>query len=92
MYKILQYSYKQAKKIGVIITPSDSPKFKINVYSINGILLTRLGSTGYGDYPTYILTHGQEFADNRRRLYKLRHERDRHIVYSRGWLVDNILW
>ena len=29
---------------------------------------------------------------NRKRLYKLRHNKDRHVKGSAGWFADQILW
>ena len=92
MYNITDYSKHQAEKLGVYITPSKNPKFKIDVYNGDKDYITSIGSPNYSDYPTYIKTHGKEYADERRRLYKLRHNKDRHIQYSRGWFSDNILW
>ena len=44
------------------------------------------------DYPTYIINNGLVYANNRRRLYKIRHNSDRKLKWSRGWLADNLLW
>ena len=50
------------------------------------------GNKKYNDYPTYILEKGKKYADERRKLYKLRHEDDRNIKNSRGFYADKILW
>ena len=92
MYNILPYSFLQAEKIGVIIKPSNNKKYKIDIYDKNGNFITNIGSSGYNDYPTYILSHGLDYANNRRRLYKIRHQKDRTVLYSRGCFADNILW
>jgi hypothetical protein len=44
------------------------------------------------DYPTYILYCGKEFANERKKLYKIRHKKDRNIKGSRGYYADKILW
>jgi hypothetical protein len=44
------------------------------------------------NFPTYMKTHGKTYAKKRRRLYKMRHEKDRHVKWSRGWLSDKLLW
>ena len=44
------------------------------------------------DYPTYKIKRGLNYANSRRRLYKKRHEKDRHIKWSNGWLADKLLW
>jgi hypothetical protein len=92
MYKISTYSFAQAKKIGVIISSSKNKKYKIDVFHKDGDYITSIGATGYSDYPTYMKTHGKKYADNRRRLYKIRHNNDRNVLHSRGWYSDHILW
>ena len=90
-YKILPYSYRQAKLLGVIIKPSVKKDKKIDVYKDNKLVCS-VGAKGYKDYPTYIEENGKQFADNRRRLYKIRHQTDRTVVGSNGWSADKILW
>ena len=92
MYKITDYSKRQADKLGVYIKPSEKPKYKIDVYDKNQQYITSIGALHYSDYPTYIKTHGNDYATERRRLYKLRHNKDRHKPGSRGFYSDNILW
>ena len=92
MYEILPYSFSQAKKLNVQIHPSLNKKYKIDVFSPDGYYITSIGASGYSDYPHYIEEKGQQYADNRRRLYKLRHNKDRTKLYSRGYYSDNILW
>jgi len=45
-----------------------------------------------GDFPTFKRKFGKEYADRRRKLYKQRHEKDRHIRGSAGYYADKILW
>ena len=89
MYEITTYTRTQAARIGVIVKPSTSTAKKIDVYR-NGKKIASIGATGYSDYPTYIKTHGKAYADERRRLYKIRHEKDRH--QKTGYLADKLLW
>ena len=91
MYKITNYTYKQAKKIGVIVKPSKNKTKKIDIYK-NGDKIASVGANGMNDYPTYIAKMGQKYAKTRRRLYKMRHEKDRHIKWSNGWFADKLLW
>lgn len=91
-YNITQYSFKQAEQLGVFLTPSSIKNYKIDVLDKNFTYITSIGSKNYSDYPTYILTHGLEYANRRRALYKLRHNKDRNVLYSRGWFADKILW
>lgn len=90
-YKITQYSYKMAKELGVTITPSLNSKKKIDVYKDNKRIVS-IGAIGMMDYPNWIHHRGKQYADERRRLYKKRHDKNRHIVGSAGWYADRILW
>jgi len=47
-------------------------KKKIDVFK-NGRKVGSIGAIGYGDYPTFIKTKGKAYADERRRLYHIRH-------------------
>lgn len=92
MYKITDYSYNQAKKLNVNIKPSNKSNYKIDIYDIAGNLITSIGHKDYKDYPTYLKENGKEYAEERRKLYKKRHEKDRNIKNSRGFYADKILW
>jgi hypothetical protein len=35
---------------------------------------------------------GKAFADRRRKAYKQRHEKDRHVRGSAGFYADKLLW
>ena len=91
-YKILPYSYHKADLLGVQIFPSDNPKYKIEVYDNEGIFLCYIGASGYKDFPTYMEERGMEYANKRRALYKIRHDKDRHEKGTRGYYADQILW
>lgn len=91
-YNITQYSKNQAKKLGVTIKPSKVKKKKIDVFNKKGEKLASIGYLGMGDYPTYMKMRGKEYADGRRRLYKMRHEKDRHKRGTPGFFADKILW
>jgi hypothetical protein len=52
-YKILPYSYTQAKRLGVEIKPSTNILKKIDVFK-NGIRVARIGARSMKDYPTYL--------------------------------------
>ena len=90
-YRIKQYSKNQAKKLGVTIKPSKLKGEKIDVFKNNKKLVS-IGAIGYKDYPTYIKEKGKKYADERRRLYKIRHKKDRNIKGSAGYYADKILW
>jgi hypothetical protein len=90
-YRITNYTRKMADKIGVTVKPSTNPEKKIDVFR-KSRKIASVGAAGMNDFPTYIRTRGMAFAKTRRRLYKMRHERDRHVKWSNGWLADKLLW
>jgi hypothetical protein len=79
MYKISLYTRKKAKKLNVIVLPSEKRNKKIDVYDIYGNLLASVGDINYLDYPSYLRYCGKKIAEERRKAYKIRHEKDRHI-------------
>jgi len=91
MYHITSYSKKKAKELNVQIRPSTNPKKKLDVYKDNNKIAS-IGAIGYNDYPTYIIKNGLKYANERRKLYKQRHEKDRLVKNSNGFFSDNILW
>jgi hypothetical protein len=91
-YTILPYTIARAKRLGVVVQPSQKKGKKIDVFYPNGEYICSVGALGYGDYPTFTELHGQEYADNKRRLYKIRHRKDIQEIGSRGWFADYLLW
>lgn len=92
MYKILPYTIAQARRINVKIRPSTRKGKKLDVYDKKGNFLTSVGAKGYLDYPTYKKLFGKTVADQRRRLYKQRHQADRKVKGSAGYFADQLLW
>lgn len=91
-YHITNYTLKKAKKIGVKVKPSTNKTKKIDVFNKEGKKIASVGANGMNDFPTYIQKNGLMYAKTRRRLYRMRHEKDRHIKWSHGWLADQLLW
>ena len=91
MYKITNYTKRQAKKLNVDVKPSIRKNKKLDIYK-NGVYIVSVGDSRYSDYPTYIKTHGINYANERRRLYKARHEKTRGVVGSASWYSSNLLW
>lgn len=91
MYSITNYTYKQAKKLKVTIKPSTNKTKKIDVYK-NNKKIASIGAYGMNDYPTYMKKKGIKYAKTRRRLYKIRHKKDRTKKWTPGWLADKLLW
>ena len=97
MYSITKYSFDQAKKIGVTIKPSTLKNKKIDIFNKDGKKIASVGGVKkdgsyYKDFPTYVKTEGKEKADKRRRLYKIRHEKNRQKVGTNSYYADKILW
>jgi hypothetical protein len=93
MYNIKPYTIEQARHLNVIVEPSYLKNKKIDIYNNeNGDYITSVGDINYSDFPTYIATDGYEYALQRRRLYKIRHNKYRHNVGSNSWYADQLLW
>ena len=96
-YKITEYSFNKAKKLNLIIKPSSNKNKKIDVFDMNNNFLAEIGDINYKDYPNYLELESKGIikpgtAKEKRRLYKIRHEKHRHIKNSKSYFADNILW
>ena len=91
IYKITNYTRRRAREIGVTVKPSTNKTKKIDVYK-KGAKIAAVGANGMNDYPTYTKLRGLKYAKTRRRLYKMRHEKDRTKKWTNGWLADQLLW
>jgi len=88
MYNILPYSYNKAKNLGVTIIPSTKQYKKIDVIK-NDKIIASIGDIRYDDYPTYLRKEGVTKANERRRLYHIRHKDNKGLA---GYYAKNILW
>jgi hypothetical protein len=68
----------------VSIRLSSNPKKKLDVYK-NGTKVASIGATGYGDYGTFMETKGKAYADERRRLYRIRHKGENNFSLKILW-------
>ena len=93
-YIITQYSYDKAKKLNLIIKSSKNKGKKIDVYTINNEFLHSIGDIRYNDYPSYLSTstYNKQYADERKRLYHIRHQKGINIINSKQYLSANLLW
>ena len=91
MYEIKPLQRKNARRIGVTIKPSTRKGKKIDVFK-DGKKIASVGALGYGDYASFLKEKGREFADKRRRLYKIRHEKNRKKIGTNSYYADQILW
>ena len=91
-YNITQYSYDKAKQLNLIIKSSKDKKKKIDVYTINNEFLHSIGDIRYNDYTSYLSTYNKQYADERKRLYHIRHQKGINIINSKQYLSANLLW
>jgi hypothetical protein len=90
-YIISEYTKRKAVELGVEVKPSKNKLKKIDIYKDNKFLFS-IGAMGYFDYPTYIKKFNKRYADNRRRLYRIRHAKNIGIRDSAGWYASKLLW
>lgn len=90
-YLPTQRQKNNAKKLGVTIQSSSNPSKKLDVFK-DGKKVASIGAKGYNDYDLWIKKKGLEFANNRRKLYKARHQNNRNIKGTNGFYADKILW
>ena len=91
MYNIKNYTKEKARELNVKIKPSTNKKKKIDVFK-DGRKIASIGAIGYSDYPTYIESKGIKYADERRKLYKIRHNKDLKQIGSNGYYSNRLLW
>ena len=64
---------------------------KIDVYK-NGKKIASIGDSRYFDYPTYVISKDKKYADERRRLYRIRHKGENLKIGSPGYYAWFLLW
>lgn len=95
-YKITQEIKDKAKAIGVTVKPSTRKGKKLDAYK-DGEYQASFGALGYNDYHIYKREKGEAYANEKRKQYKARHEKNRNVKYrdgklTAGYLADRILW
>ena len=90
-YRITPKIRANAKRIGVSVKPSQNPKKKLDVFKA-GKKVASVGAIAYKDFHLYTKEKGKEFAEKRRRLYKIRHQKTRKKVGSPSYYADKLLW
>jgi hypothetical protein len=91
MYHITNYTKQKAKELNVIVKPSSNKNKKIDVFKDN-IKIASIGSIKHLDYPSHIIKNGLEFANQRRKFYRIRHSKDLKIKDSPGFYANKLLW
>lgn len=92
MYQITDYTKTMAIENNVIVKPSTKKNKKIDIYTLDGKKIASIGDIRYFDYPTYLITKGKMYAEQRRRLYKIRHNKDINNFNSPGYWANILLW
>jgi len=96
-YIISDYTKRQAKRLGVEVKPSTRKNKKIDVFH-NDKKVASVGAKGYKDYSIYLKEEGQKVANERRRLYRIRHARDSKRKpggiekQTPGYFARQLLW
>ena len=89
-YRISRTTAKIAKEKNIQICVSKHPHKKIDVITKNGVI--SIGDNNYSDWHLYIQTHGLKYANERRRLYRIRHANDINVIGSAGYYAAILLW
>jgi hypothetical protein len=72
---------------------NSSKKFTVFVPKNEKLIKVDFGAKGMGDYTIYYKEKGKDFANERRRLYRLRHKNDNlNNPYSPGFWSFFTLW
>ena len=90
-YTITDYTLQRAKQMKVTVQLSQQKNKKIDVFR-NGVKIATIGDLRYKDFPTYVIENGIEFANNRKRLYYMRHKKDIEKLNSNGFYAAKLLW
>ena len=87
MYEISPKSYKVAKQYGLQIQSSTKKNKKIDVYK-DGKYIASIGDSRFKDFHLYLKENGKAYANERARLYYLRHKN----ASLREQLAKLLLW
>ena len=94
-FLISDYHRRKARILGVNINYSESPGKKLDVFK-DGKKVAAIGDSNYMDFISYLKAeqdgkYPKGYADERRRLYKIRHKRNTKPG-TPGYYAFNILW
>ena len=88
---LLSKVQSKARKIGVSVKASNNKNKKLDVFK-KGKKVASIGDTRYKDFLLYKKTEGTKKANQRRRLYKIRHNKNRNKKGTKSYYADKILW
>ena len=87
MYEISPRTYKIAKQYGIEIEPSTRKNKKIDVFK-DGKYIASIGDSRFKDFHLHLKENGKAYANERARLYYLRHKN----ASLREQLAKLLLW
>ena len=90
MYRIREYTKRKARAMGLVVKPSTRLHKKIDVYQ-HGKIVASVGDIRYDDYATLVETHPEK-AEERKRLYHIRHRKDEAHIGTPGYYAAKLLW
>jgi len=91
MYKISLRTKEKAKQIGVTVKPSKNKNKKVDVFK-DGKKVASVGDSRYKDFHLYKKEDGIKKAKERKRLYKIRHGKNRNKKGTPSYFADQLLW
>ena len=91
MYKISNRTRQKAKALGVSVQPSKQKSKKIDVIR-GGKKIASIGDSQYKDFHIYKKEDGIKKANERKRLYKIRHQKTRLKTGTPSYYSDQLLW
>jgi len=91
MYKISLATKKKAEEMGVSVKQSATKNKKIDVFK-NGKKVASVGDSRFKDYHIYKRDDGLKKANERKRLYKIRHQKTRVKTGTPSYYADKLLW
>jgi hypothetical protein len=101
MYKITEHTKNRLKELNkklntnkITIDLSSNKNKKIDVF-IDNDKVASVGNLGYSDFGTYMETHGEDFAEIRKKLYYQRHKNENDIKdgeVTNSWFAKYFLW
>ena len=89
-YIISKETKNIAKRLNIQICASSNPKKKIDVINRDGKKIS-IGDVKYGDFHTHKKI-SLDHANERRRLYRIRHANDINVIGSAGYYAAILLW
>lgn len=94
-YPITAEIKNRAKTLGITVKQSRNKEKKLDAYKDN-VFQASFGASSYNDYHTWKKTKGEAYANERRRLYHLRHKNEgpkiKNGKLTASYLAKAILW